>query len=551
MLSVLLLILIIIFLALVASFIPIGNENSTVRRLPWITFSIMAVNTIVFFVTLPAVATETEEVEKEALQIRVFIGQHQELLADEHVREKLVSSGFMMKGASDEIERELANSEETASEYKFWLRTAEAQTLRDELDGKLSTYKTAMEEHTWFKFGLAPNGNWKLYQLFTCAFLHADIFHLFGNLIFFFAVAFSLEDLWGRGVFLGFYLLGAAAACLPAVVSPGVGPMLGASGAISATMGAFLFRLPKTKIKLFCIQFFWLRMLITRKTPVYLVPGYIYLASYFIAQLISWYFDSKSGGTSGVAYSAHAAGFIYGAAFAMLMKVTKTEENYINPKIEAKVSFSAAPAVNNALQLLDQGEAVSAERMLRGHLAKQPNDTNALLALIQVHQATANYDQLNSAYSRLIRVHLNEQDREAALYAYDSLLSAFPDDRVDPRIPVRDWLTICEYLRERQMTREAGVEYERLVKAFPDDALTGKAAVQGGEAALAANDVERALRLFVAAQASPSLPTALANRADMGVERCEKILNHRPSWTKKPPKKQDYGRHLEEGTKQT
>jgi hypothetical protein len=372
---------------------------------------------------------------------------------------------------------------------------------------------------------------------------------LFGNLIFFFAVAFSLEDLWGRGIFLGFYLFGAAAACIPSVVSPGSVPMLGASGAISATMGAFLLRLPKTRIKLFCTQFFWLRLLLTRKTPVFLVPGYVYLASYFIAQLVSWYVESQWGLSSGVAYSAHVAGFIYGAGFALVMKLTKTEENYINPKIEAKVSFSAAPAVNNALQLLDQGDAASAERMLRGHLASQPNDTNALLALIQVHQATANFSQLNSAYARLIRIHLSAQDKEAALYAYDSLLSAFPDDKIDPRIPPRDWLAICEYLRERQMTREAGVEYERLVMAFPDDALTGKAAVQGGEAALAANDVERALRLFRVAQDAPSLPVALANRAEMGVERCETIINHRPNWQKKPPKKEEYGRQIEEEAK--
>jgi len=57
MLSMLLFILIIVFLALVSSFIPIGNENSTVRRVPWVTFSIMAVCVVIYYVTLPVVAS--------------------------------------------------------------------------------------------------------------------------------------------------------------------------------------------------------------------------------------------------------------------------------------------------------------------------------------------------------------------------------------------------------------------------------------------------------------------------------------------------------------
>jgi tetratricopeptide (TPR) repeat protein len=227
------------------------------------------------------------------------------------------------------------------------------------------------------------------------------------------------------------------------------------------------------------------------------------------------------------------------------MKATDYEEKHINPNIEAKVSFAAAPAVDAALKHLDQGDAYIAERRLRTYLAKSPNDTNALLALIQVYQTLANFEQLNMAYGRLVRIHLTNQDKEAALYTYDNLLSSFPDNKIEPRIPARDWLTICEYLRERQMTREAGVEYERLVRTHPDDPMAGKAAVQGGEASLAANDVERAMRLFSTAT-ELSLPTALANRAAMGLERCEKILSHRPSWTKRPPKADEFSPQMEE-----
>ena len=541
----------VIFLSLVGSFIPIGNENSTVRRLPWVTFTIMAVNVIVFYVTLPILGSGMEEVMTEGTKLERFITSHPELLADETVRKKLIDAGMLSKPEAEAVADQIKLDPDTETEYTAWLRSGDAETLREEFNQKLLTFTNARKDMLWYKYGLSPNGEWKFYQLVSSAFLHGGNMHLWFNLLFFFAVAFSLEDLWGRGIFLSFYLLGAMASCIPSLIHPAVVPSIGASGAISATMGAFLFRLPRTKIKLLCIQFWWLRILIARKSAIFMVPGYIYLASYFIAQVLYWYFDKKAGSVSNVGYSVHIAGFLFGAAFALVMKATKTEETYINPKIEAKVSFSAAPAVTQALGMLDRGEVAMAERKLRSHLAQQPNDTNGLLALIQVYQTANNFDQLNAAYGRLIRAHLTKNDKEAALYAYDNLLSALPDNNVEVRIPARDWLSICEYLREAEMIREAGVEYERFVDAYPEDALASRATVQGGEAALMAGDTKRALKLFELAEKVNSIGP-LASRSVAGAEKCRRILAASPKWEQRasvkrppapvkpaPPKKED------------
>jgi membrane associated rhomboid family serine protease len=522
MLSVLIFVVIIIFLALVSSFIPIGNENSTVRRLPWVTFSIMALNALIFFVTLPVVAGQQEAIAKVGSEMARFVGQHPELLADENVRKKLGEAGVISKSESELIERQLKVSAELRFEYEEWLRSAEAQRLREELDQRIDAFKRAAQDSLWNSYGLAPNGNWKPHQLITSAFLHSGLIHLLGNLIFFFAVAFSLEDLWGRGIFLAFYLIGAAVAVLPSVIHPATVPSIGASGAISATMGAFLLRLPKTKIKLLCLHFWWIRFIFGKKPIVVMVPGYLYLGSYFIAQVVSWYFDKKAGYVSNVGYSIHIAGFAFGLGFAGFMKATRIEEQYIHPKIEAKISFAAAPAVTQALEAMDRGDAVLAERTLRAHLAKQPGDTNALLAAIQVYQKTSNFDQLNAMYGRLIRHHLAGGDKEAALYAYDSLLSSFPDDNVAPRIAARDWIVVCDYLRESEMNREAAVEYERLVNACASDPLALRAAIYGGEAALTASDADRAFRLFQKAVAM-NATEQLDVRARAGIEKCKKI----------------------------
>jgi len=548
MLSTLILILIIIFLVLVSSFIPIGNENSTVRRLPWITFSIMAVNVGIFFVTYPTVQSQHEEMAKLGTAMELFVEKHPEMLADETVRKKLQEAGLISKTESDSIAEQIKKSPELAEQYRQWFASLEAQTLRDELDSKITAFKNAAQDSVWYKYGLSPNGKWKPHQLITSAFLHAGLVHLFGNLIFFFAVAFSLEDLWGRGVFLGFYLLGAAASCIPSLLHPAVVPSLGASGAISATMGAFLFRLPKTRIKLLCLHFWLVRLLFGKRPLVFMVPGYIYLASYFIAQVVSWYFDKKAGSVSNVGYSVHIAGFVFGAGFALMMKLTKYEEQHINPRIEAMVSFSSAPAVTEALEALDKGDAVTAEKRLRAHLSKQPNDTNGLLAAIQVFQHTANFDRVNSMYARLIRLHLASGDKEAALYAYDGLLSAFPDNNVAPRIPARDWIVICEYLQEAGMNKEAAVEYERLVNTCPDDPVLTQAAVQGGEVALLNHDASRALRMFGKAEAANAVGT-LAERAQAGIEKCQRILELQPKWAKQAQKPQVRGVLVEDQKK--
>jgi membrane associated rhomboid family serine protease len=532
--------IIILFLVLLSCFIPIGNENSTVRRLPYITFGIMALNVLIYYVTLPGNVNQLREISKEEAKFESLFKREPRLIADEAVRKKLKQIGLLTKRDLEEVENTFKANVTAEKEAQVWLTSKEGAAAREEFDAIYTSLSNALESSLWHKFGIAPNGKWKFYQLISTAFLHGDTMHLFGNLIFFFAVAFSLEDLWGRSTFTVFYLLGAVAASLPSIIMPDNVPGIGASGAISATMGAFLVRLPRAKIKLlfFLFPFSLIYFLVRKKGIVIKIPGYIYLIAYFISQIMLWGMNKMAGETSNVGYSVHIAGFAYGALFAAVMKGVKAEELYINPKIEAKVSFAAPQAVNQALEALDRGDIAIAERKLKSHMVSNPDDVEAIMALIQVYQRTLNYDQLNIVYGRLIRHHLNNNDIEAAIYAYDNLLSSFPEDKVNARIPARDWLPLCEYLREIGMISEAAVEYERLVKAQPDDPLTARACAQGGEAALIANDLERALRLFEQGQ-TMSNPIALAGRLEAGLERCKQRLSNRPKWIHNPPSAHD------------
>ncbi|HYM00678.1 MAG TPA: hypothetical protein VEZ90_17115, partial [Blastocatellia bacterium] len=265
------------------------------------------------------------------------------------------------------------------------------------------------------------------------------------------------------------------------------------------------------------------------------IPAYVFLPYWFLGEVLLLWWTSKFGTATGggVGHAAHAAGFIFGVVFAGIIVLTKFEERHLHPKIEAKVTFAAAPEVTQGLDMLDRGEIVLAEHKLKGYLAKHPQDLNAMLALIQVYQRTGNYAQLNNIYGRLIHYHLNNNDKDAALYAYDGLLSSFPDNSVKVTISIRDWFAICEYLIVLQMNREAGVEFERLSIAYPDDALAVRACVDGGEAALAAQDDQRAARLFKkAGESSP--PSNLIYRIESGLEKCRLRLD-RPATKPLPP----------------
>lgn len=523
----------------IGSFIPIGNEKSTVRRLPLVTFGILVSCVLIYFVTLPSEATAIKGLVHSALELQTFLVTNPTLAGDEKVRNRLVEMGLMSKDEAELLKDQLKQNPELGREYEVWLNSSEARSLIEELNQKLTAFDNARQERLAFKFGLAPNGKWKIYQLVTYAFMHEipiiPLFpeHLLYNMVFFFAVAFVLEDLWGRGTFLTFYLSGAVFSALPYVFSPEHVPLIGASGAIAATMGAFLIRLPKTKIKLMFWPSGFMVFLLGKKKPVIMIPSYLYLIAYFIVNLVFWLVSkSEGGGGSGVAFSVHLAGFIYGAGFAYVMKASKYEETHINPKLEAKISFAAATAVTEGLELMDKGRLDMAERKLRAYLTQNRDSLEAILGLIQVYEKNSNYDQLNAMYGRLIHYHLSKQDKEAALYAYDNLLSALPDKAMRVRIPARDWMTICEYLCEIEMTREAAVEFERLANAWPDDPNSVKATVQGAELALMANDPERALRMFVMAeQMNP--PQPFYERISKGAEKCRRILETRPDFRRK------------------
>jgi len=141
--------------------------------------------------------------------------------------------------------------------------------------------------------------------LLTHLFLHGGVGHLLGNMWFLWIFGGPVENRLGSFRFLAFYLLAgvAAAAAQVAVDWGAVVPMLGASGAISGVLGAYLILFPKA----------WIWSLVPWIVPIVPVPAVVFLVLWFLVQTLSGSAAIAAGGSGGVAWWAHVGGFVTGA----------------------------------------------------------------------------------------------------------------------------------------------------------------------------------------------------------------------------------------------
>lgn len=144
--------------------------------------------------------------------------------------------------------------------------------------------------------------------LFTCLFLHANLLHLAGNMLFLWIFGDNVEDKLGHVAYAAFYLVcGLGADFLHIVTAPdSMIPTLGASGAISGVVGAYAVFFPRHRVKML---FVWFVIQVIR------VPAVGWIGFWFLQQV---FFSMR--GLGGVAYMAHIGGFVAGAAIAGLVR---------------------------------------------------------------------------------------------------------------------------------------------------------------------------------------------------------------------------------------
>lgn len=244
---------------------PLGDDNSDLRARPFVNYGLVAANLFVFFVLQGA-------------------------------------------GSNDKFT------------YAFSTVPAEIRTGKDIVseDRIVTDRRTGMEYRVP---GLQPTPGSVYLTLLTSMFMHGGLMHLLGNLWFLWIFGDNIEDRMGHVRYLIFYLLTGLIASLVHVLlnlhgPSSLVPCLGASGAISGVMGAYLALCPSRQVKVL-----FLRM-------ITVVPGYMAVGLWFLFQLVSG-LAVFGGESDGVAYSAHIGGFIAGVILAKLFvlgRPPRTEE---------------------------------------------------------------------------------------------------------------------------------------------------------------------------------------------------------------------------------
>jgi membrane associated rhomboid family serine protease len=142
----------------------------------------------------------------------------------------------------------------------------------------------------------------------TSMFLHANLLHIGGNMVFLAVFGCTVEDVMGRLRFLFFYLLGGIAAlALTVAVGPqSTGPTLGASGAIAGVLGGYILLFPRARILTVVILIFFFTII---ELPAWAMLG---LWLIFDALLGVFGVATPFGGAAGIAYYAHIGGFAFG-----------------------------------------------------------------------------------------------------------------------------------------------------------------------------------------------------------------------------------------------
>ena len=152
----------------------------------------------------------------------------------------------------------------------------------------------------------------KYWTVITSMFMHSGWFHLISNMLFLWVFGNNIEDVTGHGKFLVFYLLcGITAAATQTFINPhSIIPMVGASGAISGVLGAYLLLYPRVRVHTLIVL------------PIYIttvaLPAWLMLGYWAAIQLVGGLGSLRAIDKGGVAFFAHVGGFVAGLVLVRL-----------------------------------------------------------------------------------------------------------------------------------------------------------------------------------------------------------------------------------------
>jgi membrane associated rhomboid family serine protease len=421
--------------------IPIGRDDAEIRRHAWVSYTIIGLNVIAFLLTAvamrPAVMESVEHHWQTAFELYV---RHPYLKPPPDLAKLLTADDLK------EL-RERAEGMKTPS-------PAIVRTQQANLNAIVARAVAAGRELPYMQYGYVP-AEGSTFKLFSSMFIHAGILHLLGNMLFFYLSGPFVEDVYGRPLFALLYFAGGIAADLMfAVRDPSsMTPLVGASGAISAVMGAYLIRFYRSKIEFFLLPFIWRPMFHFR----FFLPAFVVLPLWLAQQL--WEMQSEGG--SGVAFSAHVGGFVFGCAFGLVMSAVKFEQKFVDPKVTKQTTWVMDDRLARAMEARRFGNADKAKQELAALLRDDPKNIDALRTALDLASDSGDWAAADTLAARLLSAYIDEKHVDTAR----DFVAEITADR-DVRIP--KFLARAAAFVERNGERDWALElYERLYDTDP------------------------------------------------------------------------------------
>lgn len=472
--------------------LPIGRDESTIQRHAWVSYAIIAMNALMLVATWTMLNAARDHVRTVVSTAFTFIVQHPYLTVPPVLAEMLPPG----------LERQLKG---TAP-----VRVPIAQVVRDEqeqLDELGRDAAGALRSLPHIRFGFIP-ARAGLFSALTSMFVHGGLLHLLGNMLFFFLSGPFVEDVFGRPLFAALYVTGGFAATFTywAQHPTSMTPLVGASGAIAAVMGAYLVRFARSKVEFIFVPF------LLRPTLNYrfFVPAFVVLPMWFLEQFFEMKFFEAG---SGVAFSAHVGGFIYGAAFALIIKLTGVEEKHVAPKIKSEISWEIDPRIAAAMVARDNFDFEGARLQIEPVLREKPNDLEALRTAVDIARAGEDAPMLDLYGSRLLSRLVEMKDDDAAIELIHDI-TAQMDPKQTPKFTGRAAAFV-----ERTGDKDwAMILYEKAVTADPSGPGAVVSLIKLGSLRKASGDIPGARASFEEARAhpkcSPEWASTISRRID-------------------------------------
>lgn len=487
--------------------IPLRHERMSTRRLPIVTFAIIALNVIAFLATNWKIEDQRQALGSCKAHLLMLSAMHPELQVPPE------SAGFVtnFQKSNPEVWEQLKHPERSVEDaWDARIRmTEETEGLQGEMNTLSLQYTKLKSESITEQYAFIPASHSAISYV-TANFLHGGWLHLIGNMWFLWLAGFVLEDAWGRGIYTAVYLIsGAVALQFHAWMYPNsIVPTLGASGSVAALMGAFLVCFPKLKIEMAWLFGFRLRKF--QMAAVWLLPMWLFM-EVFDGFLL--------GQASGVAHWAHVGGFVFGALAALGIRYSGLE-NKMNAAIEEKIGITNDPEIAEATELMHRFKTDEALAILQPYFEQHADSIDACLLLQQAYFRKGDMEAHRTALAKLCELHLNAREYEAAWKDYEEFLEADGSG-----LPPATWFELCRAAEQIGKPDRAYSEFQSFAATYPNEKQSLQAQLSAARIALKKlNRPEEALMHFEQARKSPIPHLDLESAIAAGIRDAKAVV---------------------------